>query len=268
VRAKWIAVGLFVARLPLISQTSSLAPPADVAAPSADAQEAASGVFTKVLRPGTGAERPEGDDCIGVRFTSWTRDGQLTATSGASAEPAPQCLGAAMKGIAIALRLMTPGERRRVWIPADLSYKPEEAPQGPALTVEVELVSITRAPRCPQDLTAPPQRAQKLLSGVTIDWLISNKGEVHPAMDSKVTVHFSGWTASGKLFQTTVMDGQPATMPLGTALPGWREALPLLTPGDKVRVWIPAALAYGTKPPSKRIPAGNLVYEIELLKVD
>jgi FKBP-type peptidyl-prolyl cis-trans isomerase len=173
-----------------------------------------------------------------------------------------------MPGIAIALKLMTPGERRRVWIPAGLSYKPEEAPQGPALTVEVELVSITKAPRRPQNLTTPPESAQKLLSGVTIDWLKSSKGKVHPAMDSKVTVHFSGWTASGKLFQTTVMDGQPATMPLGTALPGWREALPLMTPGDKARVWIPAALAYGTKPPSKRIPAGNLVYEIELLKVD
>jgi peptidylprolyl isomerase len=48
---------------------------------------------------------------------------------------------------------------------------------------------------------------------------------------------------------------------------GFREALTNMVPGEKARFWIPAALAYGDNPANRFNPAGDLVYEIELLAV-
>ena len=37
--------------------------------------------------------------------------------------------------------------------------------------------------------------------------------------------------------------------------------------GDEVRVWIPAELAYGDKP-RRGAPAGDLVYDLELVALE
>jgi peptidylprolyl isomerase len=84
-------------------------------------------------------------------------------------------------------------------------------------------------------------------------------------MDSRVTLNYTGWTADGKLFESTVMSNHSASFQLGTTLPGWREGLQSMVAGEKVRLWIPAALAYGVHPIERSVPAGDLVYDIELI---
>jgi peptidylprolyl isomerase len=69
------------------------------------------------------------------------------------------------------------------------------------------------------------------------------------------------------MFESTVMSNHPAEFLVSDVMPGWREALLQMAVGEKVRVWIPAQLAYGEKPRSHDAPAGNLVYEIELLAI-
>ena len=49
---------------------------------------------------------------------------------------------------------------------------------------------------------------------------------------------------------------------------GLRESLQQLVVGDRARIWLPAPLAYGTKPRNGGQPAGNLVYEVELVGLD
>jgi len=90
-------------------------------------------------------------------------------------------------------------------------------------------------------------------------------GTKHPGPSSRVTLNYSGWTADGDLFESTVTSGHPAVFFVGTTLSGWREGLQYLVVGEKARVWIPAALAYGDRPANKMVPAGDLVYDIELL---
>jgi peptidylprolyl isomerase len=84
-------------------------------------------------------------------------------------------------------------------------------------------------------------------------------------MTSQVTLHYSGWTSDGTLFESTAMAGHPAIFHVGTTLPAWREVLPQMLPGEKLRLWVPAALAYGDRPVNHDDPAGSLVYDIELL---
>ncbi len=105
----------------------------------------------------------------------------------------------------------------------------------------------------------------RMPSGLAILVLKPGAGTQHPSAGSRVTLNYTGWTADGDLFESTVTSGHPASFQLGTALAGWREGLKYMVAGEKARLWIPAALAYGEHPANKMVPAGDLVYDIELL---
>ena len=259
-------------------QHAVLPPPPDVAAPASTstAGKTTSGAFLKVLAPGNGIEHPAENDCVRVRFTGWKRDGSLFSTSGIHGESRVQCINSAMPGIVEALETMVTGEKLRVWLPASLTFGKkhhrghsrmdldDEPPPNVDLTFDVELVELMKAPPVPADLNAPAPNAVKMPSGLAFQVLKSGTGTQHPSMTSQVTLHYSGWTSDGK-FESTVMGGHPAIFHVGTTLPAWREVLPQMVLGEKLRLWVPAALAYGDRPVSHMDPAGNLVYDIELL---
>jgi FKBP-type peptidyl-prolyl cis-trans isomerase FklB len=63
-------------------------------------------------------------------------------------------------------------------------------------------------------------------------------------------------------------DEQPRPAPMSTLIPGWREALKLMKPGDRWLLYVPPDLGYGDKPVNKRLkPNQTLVTELELLAV-
>jgi FKBP-type peptidyl-prolyl cis-trans isomerase len=259
-----------------IPVSPGLAAPDNVRAPSGQAIKTASGVAMEVLKPGTGTQHPSGDDCVVISFTAWKRDGSLFSTSGAHGELTVQCLFTALPGISEALNSMVTGEKRRVWIPGAMAFarhiahhankvNHEEPPPNVDLTVDLELMQILKAPTPPPDLKTPPPAALRMPSGVALQVLKPGTGTAHPIMTSRVTLNYSGWTMDGKLFESTIMSGHPGDFLVGTVLLGWREVLPKMVAGEKVRIWIPAALAYGDHPVDKMVPAGSLVYDIELL---
>jgi peptidylprolyl isomerase len=79
-----------------------------------------------------------------------------------------------------------------------------------------------------------------------------------------VTVNYSGWTPDGKLFDSSIVSGQPATFQLDGVIAGWTEGVGLMVEGEKTRFWIPEKLAYKGGGPVK----GDLVFDIELLKIN
>jgi FKBP-type peptidyl-prolyl cis-trans isomerase len=269
-------VKVFGSALLFVTRLAAAGPPADVAAPPADAIRTVSGIAMTVLQAGSGTDGPRGDDCVIVRFTAWKRDGSLFATSGLHGETSIQCLTAAIPGIAEALTAMAPGEKRRIWVPAELAFAAHAShhttkmledvrPLQVDLTFEVELVRVLKAAEKPLNLKAPPRTAFRTPSGVAIMVLQPGAGTRHPSPISRVTLNYSGWTADGMLFESTVTSGHPAVFLVGTALAGWREGLQYMVVGEKARFWIPAALAYGDRPLDKMVPAGDLVYDIELV---
>ena len=254
---------------------SSFAAPPDVAAPPASA-ETISGLAMQVLKPGVGVDHPAPHDCVRATFTSWERDGSLFSTSLRDSELV--CLNNAILGLRQALEEMVVGEKRRVWVPAEFTFherhhhaqpRPgeEETPPHKDLTFDIELVSILKAPVTPRDLNAPPPDAIRTVSGLAFQVLKPGNGTTHPLPNSVVTVHFSGWTTDGRLFESTIMADHPALVSLANAMAGWREGLGHMTVGEKARFWIPANLAYGTLPGNRFNPPGDLVYDIELLSV-
>ena len=240
-------------------------PPANVARPPKDARPSASGLVWKILRPGHGPERAERNDCVSALYTIWKRDGTLIGSSRTWSQSGKTCLRAMIPGMAEAVKHMAPGEQRRIWIPAHLGYDDDDdKAKATDLTVDFELLEIQKAPPIPVDLKAPPASATKLESGVSYRRIKQGSGTEHPSSKTQMLLDFSGWTRNGDLIESTVMAGHPASFELISALRGWREVLQLMVAGDKVRIWIPAAVPFGEKP-RRGQPKGDLVYELELL---
>ena len=121
----------------------------------------------------------------------------------------------------------------------------------------------TKVP-APPDVAAPPPDSLKTTSGLSIKVLQKGTGTRHPTTSDRVTVHYTGWTTNGEMFQTST-GGSPATFGVTQVIDGWTEALQRMVEGEKVRVWIPEELAYAGQSGK---PAGMLVFDIELLKIE
>ncbi|TGE26001.1 hypothetical protein E5K00_12660 [Hymenobacter aquaticus] len=93
----------------------------------------------------------------------------------------------------------------------------------------------------------------------------------------RMLVHYTGFLPDGHIFDSSVAQGRPLRLKVGTGdvIPGWDEILPLLPAGSRARVWIPAALAYGStgvRNPDDDTqftvpPDTNLIFELEVVKV-
>ena len=239
---------------------STLPAPPNVAAPPADAAKTASGLATKVITPGSGKDHPSKDDVVTVHYTGWKTDGTMFDSSVARGKPSSFGVARVIAGFGEGLQLMVAGEKRRLWIPEPLAYKGAREPKG-MLVFDVELIDIPT--RAPADVKAPPADAKKTPSGLAYKVLHQGTGGRHPKANSQVHVHYTGWTTDGKMFDSSVVRGQPAEFPLDGVIPGWTEGLQLMFEGEKTRFWIPEALAYK----GKSQPYGQLTFDVELLKI-
>jgi peptidylprolyl isomerase len=104
-------------------------------------------------------------------------------------------------------------------------------------------------------------------SGLAYKVLTAGTG-ASPKATNQVTVHYTGKLISGKVFDSSVKRGQPATFPLNRVIPGWTEGLQLMKKGGKSILYIPSNLAYGAKGAGGVIPPNaTLVFEVELLEI-
>jgi peptidylprolyl isomerase len=117
----------------------------------------------------------------------------------------------------------------------------------------------------PSDVAAPPRNAQRTPSGLASRVLRPGTGSAHPSATDRVTVHYTGWTTDGQMFDSSRRRGEPTTFPLNRVIAGWTEGVQLMVVGEQRRFWIPEALAYQGRPGA---PAGMLVFDVELLSIN
>lgn len=128
--------------------------PSDVAAPPADGEKSKTGLVTKVLAKGTGSAHPTPGCEVKVRYSGWMTDGKLFDTSEKKGAGfvAQFPIDLLIKGWQEGLKLMVVGEKRRMWVPADIAYgDTPRRPGGPhgMLVFDVELIDIVAAPAKP-----------------------------------------------------------------------------------------------------------------------
>jgi FKBP-type peptidyl-prolyl cis-trans isomerase len=264
-------------QLPLWARSipQNIPAPADVAAPPASAERTETGLASIVLVPATGNvdERPRAQDTVTVDYAGWTEHGVLFFASKLRAQPenlTPK--GAPMKGFGEALQLLSVGERRRFWIPAELGFgKNPKDPMQPAgaLTMEIELLGIDRAPDpppAPPDLSEPPADAVKTVSGLAYRVLEKGTGKQRPKGHDYAHIEFTGWTAEGKVFDSSIPERKPRSITVVKAMSGLTEALKGMVEGEKRRLWLPADIAHGEEGTVKK-PGGDLVMDVKLIRI-
>lgn len=245
--------------LPLFAAIEKPPAPADLNAPPADAEKTESGLITKKLQEGSGTQKVAAGQIARIRFTVWKSDGSVLQHS-----PTTQMLAVnkMLPGWREAVEMMVTGEKRRAWIPSSLGGG--KIKEGDALVIDTELMEITELPKTPEDVAAPPADATITASGLAYKVLRPGTGTIHPTRRSTVSVHYSGWTTDGRMFDSSLLRGVPSEFPLDAVIKGWTEGLQLMVAGQRTRFWIPSKLAYGN---DRSKPRGMLVFDVELVDV-
>jgi FKBP-type peptidyl-prolyl cis-trans isomerase len=231
--------------------------------PPAEAQKTASGLITQQLTAGTGTVHPTDDSVLRLRYTLSTSEGKLLQKIEAPREvmlPMTKMI----PGWREAAAMMVEGETRRAWVTEALGAK-GQVPAGGSLVIDTNLLEIIPGPKTPEDVAAPPADAIVKKNGLAYKILREGTGRKHPSYRGNVTVHYSGWTTDGKLFDSSVARGESANFPMTGVIPGWQQVLAEMVEGERVRVWVPERLAYSG---AKGKPKGTLVFDIELLSAD
>jgi peptidylprolyl isomerase len=248
----WVAPAI----LPAFAQTAP-PPPNDLKTPPST-----EALPMKVLAPGTGTQHPTDDDFVHVRYAVWKASTGGVVDYTRSTAPAFVQMSKLLPGMRQMFEAMTLGERRRAWISSDLGAGKIVA--GDTFVVDGELVDIVPPPTTPSDVAAPPADAITTKSGLAYKVLQPGAGTVHPKRASTVLVNYTGWTTDGRMFDTSIVRGEPAEFRLNAVIAGWTEGMQLMTEGEKTRFWIPGNLAYKNEAGK---PHGMLVFDVELVKI-
>lgn len=230
--------------------------------PPADAESFPSGIRSQVLKAGAGESYPSDRDLMAVHFIGWSPYGDKLYTSYEGGKPLIMNLTTVFPGWKEALERMVAGERRRIWLPENLMAS-GRGPQGASI-FDLHLLALKPIPTPPDNLSQPPEGAERTPSGASTVRLEAGKGEEYPAPDSAVLVHYMGWTTDGRSFDSSFTRGRPTAFKLGEIMPAFAETVQMMVAGEKRRVWIPGPVAARNWVGA---PKGMLVFEVELVRV-
>lgn len=138
---------------------------------------------------------------------------------------------------------------------------------GIALAVIAAVVLAWQAPQDQAALAIAKLRRgdasiQQTSSGLLYKALTPGTGTAHPTDADVTLINYTGKLLDGTTFDASQ---QPTPMPVKGVVPGFSEALKLMTKGSKYRFWIKPSLGYGDKA-NGPIPAHSvLAFDVEML---
>jgi peptidylprolyl isomerase len=239
--------------------------PADVGVAPKTATVTPSGTAHVVLVPGTGTTRPGPLDGVVIRYAGWDPTGLMVESTREYQPGLSTSMNTMSPGFAEALATMSVGQTSRFWVPGGGASGPSDLE---VITYDVTLLAIhvrLPPPPTPKDVAKPPRGAKRTKAGVSYRFLARAKQRgARPTATSRVRVHYTGWNTNGQMFDSSVTRGSPADFPLEGVIAGWTDVLQVMTPGDRIRAWIPEDLAYQGRPGP---PQGMLVFDIELIEI-
>jgi FKBP-type peptidyl-prolyl cis-trans isomerase FkpA len=103
-------------------------------------------------------------------------------------------------------------------------------------------------------------------SGIVILEIVVGTG-ASPTAESVIKAHYHGTMRDGTVFDSSVERGQPFEMGLAQVIPCWREAIPTMKVGGKIKITCPSDLAYGDRGTGAIPPGAALTFEVELIEI-
>jgi len=103
-----------------------------------------------------------------------------------------------------------------------------------------------------------------------LQYIVLHKGDgPKPKKTDQVKVHYRGMLIDGTEFDSSYKRGKSVVFSLQGIIPGWIEALQLMTVGSKHTLFIPPNLAYGANGAGRLIgPNSVLIFEVELIGIE
>jgi peptidylprolyl isomerase len=205
----------------------------------------------EVLKTGAGALPVPGEYVV-LHYVGTLPEGTVVDDTRKDGVAAVVTLGAgqAIQGVELALRKMRPGDRVKVRIPWQLAYGTAGRP--PAIPPKMDVIyDLERLP-------LPEIRTEVIAAG---------KGA--PCVPGKpVSIHYTGTLPDGTKFDSSRDVGRPYQFVLGArqVIPGWELAVARMRVGDRWKITVPSALAYGAKGEGAIPPKADLVFDLEVLE--
>ena len=78
-------------------------------------------------------------------------------------------------------------------------------------------------------------------------------------------MNYKGTLLDGTVFDET--KGEPVQLMLNRVIPGWTEGIQLVGEGGKIKLFIPAELAYGERGQQGIEPNSTLLFDVEVVEV-
>lgn len=118
------------------------------------------------------------------------------------------------------------------------------------------------------DEETPLEEFRETESGLAYRTITPGNTKKRPKRTGTVTVHYRGWLDNGKEFDSSYSRGKPMTTKVTRVVPGWTEALLMMSEGEVMEVIIPPELGYKEEGfPPKIPPNATLHFRLELLEV-
>jgi len=114
------------------------------------------------------------------------------------------------------------------------------------------------------------KRKDVVTTGSGLQYIVLHKGNgAKPKKADLIKVHYRGMLIDGTEFDNSYKRGKSVVFALQGVIPGWIEALQLMTVGSKYTLFIPPDLGYGINGASRLIgPNAVLIFEVELLGIE
>lgn len=106
----------------------------------------------------------------------------------------------------------------------------------------------------------------ELRDGLRYEIVRPGTGEAPKPTDT-IKVNYTGTLIDGTVFDSSERQGKPAEYPLNKMIPGWIEGLQKITKGGKIKLYVPAQLAYGDEGRPGIPPGATLIFDVELLDI-
>ena len=103
-------------------------------------------------------------------------------------------------------------------------------------------------------------------SGLQYQVITKGTGKL-PTSNDTVVCHYRGTLINGEEFDSSYKRSEPSSFPVTQVIKGWTEALLMMPPGSKWKLFIPADLAYGERGRPSIPPNSALLFDIELISI-
>jgi len=212
-------------------------------------------------------------DIVTVDYTGYFKNGKIFDSSIKRRKPFRTIVGEGrvIRGWDEGLQLMRAGDKYRFIIPYHLAYGQRKRGGIPAksdLIFDIEMLKVRKMIKV-EAFDTKGKDTITTKSGLKIIKVKTTKGQ-QTSKGKNVSVHYTGYLSNGEMFDSSVKRDEPIHFPVGVrkVIKGWDEALLMMRKGEKYRLIIPPALAYGAKGAAGVIPPNaTLIFDIELLDI-